>query len=113
MLKKIGLHGNRAKVGLIVVIVVGIIVIGFLIKTNVNDTQSKDVVTKKPLQDVSLLCANPDCAKSFTIKAKEYEEIMRAEVKSWSDGRPPATGPVALTCKFCGKKTAYPTKKDE
>ena len=110
MLKKIDLHGNGAKVGLIVVVVVGIIVIGFLIKTTVNDTQSKDVVTKEPLQDVSLLCANPDCAKSFSVTAKEYEDIMRAEVKSWSDGRPPAPGPLAVTCKFCGKKTAYPAK---
>ncbi len=83
MLKKIGLHGNRAKVGLIVVVVVGIIVIGFLIKTNVNDTQSKDVVTKKPLQDVSLLCAKPRLRqKLHHKKRKEYEEIMRAEVKS-------------------------------
>ena len=113
MLKEIGLHGNRAKVGLIIVIVVGVIVIGFLLRTTTSDKKSEDVVTKKPLPDVSLLCANPDCAKSFTITAKEYEDIMRAEVKSWSDGRPPATGPAALTCKFCGAKKAYPAKQDE
>ena len=111
MLKEIGLPGNWAKIGLTVgIIVVVVVVVGFFVKSIIG-TEPKETTAAKPLPAVSLLCTNPDCGKNFSVSAKEYDDMMRAEVQSWSNGRPPVDGRIFFTCKFCGKKSASVVKK--
>lgn len=99
---------NPAKIALVVgLIVVLVLAIVFFLRRGTDETPPQEVVTatQRP-QDVPLVCANPDCGKSYSVTTKEYENLMETEVRSWSKGRPPRPNELKLPCKFCSQKSA-------
>lgn len=60
---------------------------------------------------IYMLCANPDCKASYEMTIKEFQEEMQA---MGPEGMMmPGMGPMVLTCKECGKKSAYQAEKCE
>ena len=58
---------------------------------------------------IVILCANPECAKSYEVSRDEFRQLMQ---DMGPGGMMPMMPPV-LKCKFCGEKSAYIAQKCE
>ena len=105
------MNGDRRKqfmVGVIVACVVAAAGITFWIHRGRSSTPGAK-------RQIYVLCANPDCGKSFEMTAKEFREIMQAQSPERMAPMmgPMGLGQMAFTCKSCGEESVYLAQKCE